>query len=661
MNPRNIRIFLAIAIAVSVIACSVLKKDNHEKEVREFLVEFQNSLSSPATDILRKYFHSNQPRETLIAALRVLQNKGDSVKVICNAGFSLASITFYQETIMVTVPVSFDAEISEDEHTPLTTELVLWLVPDDSQFLISKIDGDKFYQTYTGVRNASLWGAERKLELEKRAPFYAAAAGLQQTFDTVVWYAEYKGQPVFYAVDGEWVNFFNGEEEPDIESYNMGMVNAKGDTLIPFEYDLIGTIAFDHPGLVEVKRDKKYGVFNLDSGRLLVEPLYEMIIPYDSEEENSWALVIKDSVYGWLDRDLQFKEGYPSEAALSYVQNFKYLNRKVVLKAGNQIFCEIPLSSHAGEGIIIPPSYFVMNRLFTPIVAGINTTKVPMNGWTDSIEKNSMFSRIGDNVRAFINVVSERYLGGREEFYGESEVTFMDEKDQVLAMTTMPTDQEIVFSHVDDYTIELMATSTGYYYYVPGNERDIPVYKYFRMDNDAKLVELPSNRIFTFTEYVRIDSSYLEGPFTRYAPPVEEESFEEYAPEEVAEEPSTEESEAVAQETQNETGETVDEYPVGEDTDYVEEYEEDSYDPSDYETLDFLTLPTVQFMRDEILASYGVRPSNIESLNRMENHGYNFKYNAITEVQDKITEIDQHNLDFLERVIALMSEAEMVY
>jgi hypothetical protein len=665
MQFRTPPIYVAVFIGTVIVACSVLKSENSDKEILEFLSKLQADLKLPAREYVAKHFKTtNQSHETIIQAIRVLQNT-DTLGLLSSADFQNPHLTRYETRTEVKIPVKFSLTI-DNESIERQTNLILWLDRRNEEFVIVEIDGEQFYQTYTELRNEKVWSAARKQELKNREPIYTTARELEKTLDSVIWYAEYNNELYFYAVRGTWKNSFNGDPEYPVSDYKMGLVNSKGDTLIPFEYEMIGTIGFAFPDMIEVKRNGKYGYLDLASKQFVVEPQFTMIIPY--QKYGTWAMVVQDSVVGTLNKNFEFVEGYPDDESVVYYDNYQYLHKTVVLKAGNQIFCEIPSADYAGMGIIVPPSYYVKNKLFAPIIAGINTTQVPMKGWTDSIERNSMFSRIGDNIRALISVVSERYIGGREEFYGESSVTFVNETDQVLAETRMPTDQEIYFNHVDEYTIELRATATGYHYYVPGNERDIPVYKYFRMGQDNSLQELTSTRIFPFTEYVKIDSSYLEGPFSMYAGYVEneeepaEESYEETSedtatPEEVDAEPTDGEAEAAPDESVSDEPSSEEQTDDSEQEEVSEEeyveYEEDYEEPV-YVTVDFLSLPTISLIRDEILAAYGVAPSNNENRVRLVGHGHILTDATRDDVETKMSEIDRHNLAFLEKVMSLM-------
>lgn len=596
-------------------ACGVVKQDEKKKDIQSFITRFQDSLHLPATKLYDDFFHSNQSWEAILDALTVLKNQ-DSSGIRCYAAFSETAFIHYETRTQVTIPVKFDTTGLKDEHVNPSTAIVFWVEKTADDFIISELDGSKFYQTYTSVKNAKFWAAERKIELEKRLPIFSVADSLEMAFDSVIWYAQHNDELFFYVVNGTWRNYFVEKSEPYEGAFSMGLISAAGDTIVPIEYDLVGTLDFPVPGIVEVKRNGKYGYFSLDSSKLVIDTAYDIILPFADAESNCVALVLDDSTYGWIDNTYAYFEGYPSEEAFDYLEGYEYLRNSIVLKAGNQVFCEIPKREYIGYGIVIPPSYYVKNKVFDQIVGGINTTRVPMNGWTDYIESSkSMVARIGDEINALISVMEERYIGGREEFYGKSQVTFVNRNEEEIGSTEMPTDQEVIFTHLGNGILELKATGTGWYFYTPGRERDIPVYKYFQIESESQLQELTSNRLFPMTEFARIDSSYIMGEF------------------------------AVYDHTEGET------------------YEEDG--PGDpgfdvYNYYEILSVATLSLIRDEILAVYGFRTDNSENAEILQRQGYSMTLlYTRDEALRNASENDKANLAFLDKVISLMQEQEL--
>lgn len=603
MLLKSISLKAILIVTIIVTACSILNKEDPDKSVREFLQAFGNSLTKTDAEILTQ-FETTQSRSTLLTAIRVLQNK-DSKFIVSQLAVQQATITRGDKgNISAVIPVILETKDLE-EAVKETTTITLSLATKDTSFVITKLEGEQFYQAYTSLKNSSEWSIERKEEFEKREPTYAMARAIETKFDTVIWYAVYNNKTYFYAVEGYWSNYFMEESNENYtpRDYRMGLLDSVGNIVIPFEYDLIGTLAFESPGLVEIKANEKFGYFDVNKRAVVVEPTYDMIIPY--QKDSIWAIVKSDTTYGWLNSSFAYREGFPSNEVQQWVGSYKYLTKEVMLKHGNQVFCEIPNRENIGYGIIMPPSYFVKNNFFEPIVGGIKTTKVPMNGWTESVGAGkSIIQEIGDSFHALITVVEERYLGGREEFYGESKVVFVNKKSDIMGVTRVPTDQGIIITAIDTTLVEVEALSPGYWYNAPGNERDIPYYMYFRIREGFHLMPLATNRKYSFTEFVKIDSSYISGDFRKY----------------------------IGYKEGDEEGE-------GEDI---------------YEYQEFLSAATLQAIRNEILASYGMRFSDPSVVEDFSSSWYTPRYDTIDEFSDKITDIDRHNLAFLERVLALM-------
>jgi hypothetical protein len=587
-----------LTVLTVVVACSVLKKDNDE-DVQLFLTEFENTLAS-SDEIILTAFQTAQPRETLLQAIRVLQNK-ESDKVECKAAFGVPTINRQKEFIEVRISVTLSSE-QEENVTTEQAVLTMNLVPSQGSYVITKFDAEQLYQAFTYVKNAGQWSAEQQAELAKRVPYYQRAFELQADVDTVFWYASYKGQQYYYGAVGSWLNYFMDGQNGETAEPRIGLLDSTGNVVIPMEYDLIGTIAFEVPNMVEVKVDGYYGYYDISKKIQVVEPRYDMIIPI--QKDGVWGIVKTDSVFGWFTEDFQYHDGFPSAEVEKWIREYKYLSKEVVLKDGNQVFCEIPEKSFAGYGIIMPPSYLVKHNLFEEIVGGVNTTNVPMNGWTDYFGiQESLMQTVNDKFNAIVTVIEERYLGGREEFYGESKVVFMSPQHDLIAITHIPTDQEIEITAIDDNLIQIKANATGRWIDTPGEERDLPEYSYFQIHSGYNLKPLTSERKYTFTEFVKIDSSYLAGPFKRY-------------------------------------------------TGYDDETE-----TATYEELVFLSKATVEEIRNEILASYGYEFPDQTTRDRFDEDWYNPRFTDISQFEDQLTEVDRHNLDFLARVIAEMDKS----
>lgn len=579
---------ISLCLLLIVAACSILKKEEPDQDIVAFMTNFQNSLSQSDEAILG-YFDARQSKESILSAIRILQNKEHEF-IACTADFTAATISKEETGIRLSVPVHLVSQNIEGDYKKEAT-LTFWLKPRKKTFVISKLDGEEFYTAFSEIKSVLQWSVERIQEIKKREPIYARAKALQQQFDSVVWYANYDGRNYFYVVKGKW----NRDLSDRVASkgsgeYTMGLTNEQGAIVIPVEYDLIGTIGFAVPGLVEIKKEGKVGYFNLETNQLIVEPAYSMIIPYPAD--NAFALVKKDSIYGWVDRQYQYHEGFPSASAEQWVAKYQFLPNHLVMKNDTHTFCEIPNEASAGYGIIIPPSYLVATGVFDEILTGISTTAVPINGWTEYIEtKNTLLQSITDQIHAVITTINERYIEGREEFYTYDRLTLVNNRQDTLAVSNIYTNGKINFRRLNDALLELQYEQND----MEGSdfvEYNMPVYAYFRLGSGVTATPYTSHRSFPQTQFVKLDSTYLSGNFKRY----------------------------------------------------TEQGEEDA---------SFLSLATITYMRNEILADYGYRFADTETADRFKYYSwYKPQYDKEEDLQDMLTMEDRHNLEFLARMIA---------
>jgi hypothetical protein len=586
-----LRLTAILFIGIVVSACSVLKKDDPEQSVRIFLTNFQNSLSGTDDQILAQ-FEATQSKQALLAIVRILQNK-EHQYISCTAPVNEASIDFQQGMVRVEIRSTFLLNLEEKDSA--SAPLVLWLNPVANSFVISQVEGEKFYQAFTALKNNNEWSLARELAMKERVWVYEKANELAPQFDSVIWFVNYRRTNYFYVVSGgNWVNAFASYESRNEKNVNstMGLVDSDGNIVIPLEYDLVGTIAFEWGDLVEVTKNKKVGYFDIEKKHLVIQPEYDVIIPYHFEDAQ--AIVKKDSVYGWFDKKFVYHDGFPSPGAKKWIDDFSYLRQEISFKNGNQHFAEIPRADFAGNGIVMPPSYLTTLGLFDPIIGGIATTEVPMNAWTEYLEtKGSIYEKITEGIGALMTAVTERYLEGREEFYTTNRVVFMNNKRDTLAITTLPAG-EVTFRQVDSTLLEFKAPPSWDHYVDVDGDR-LPVHTYFVVEENT-IRRLESTRIYSQTKFVKLDSSYIMETGTRWN-----------------------------QETHQ------------------------------HEETNGISLETAKFMRDEILDEYGYK---FPDESRQNYFGTDGKYDSVEEFAEQLTDVDRHNLDFLARIITLLENGK---
>jgi hypothetical protein len=573
--------------------CTILKKEDPEKQAADFLLAFQQSLSGDEKTVL-DFFDTRQSRESILSAISVLQNKASDF-ILCEPAFNAATVAFEEEGVNVTIPITFRSQKTDSQYTEATT-LNLFLKGKKDGYVISNLAADQFYETFAKIKNEMQWEVQREQAFIDREKFYSMANALEQKFDSVIWYTSYQNELYFYVVSGSWDNYFRRYDGKTVEvNATMGLVNKDGRLVIPIEYDLIGTLGFNFKGIAEVKKNNKVGYFDFTSKEVIVPVAYDVIIPYG--KEGVFCVVKSDSTYGYYDYDHQYKAGFPSEKMKNWVDNFSFIPENLQLKAGNQPLCEIPAKEHAGYGIIIPPSYLVRTGIFKEFVTGITSTDFPLEGWTEFVQTEGTVSqRISESLLALVTTIKERYLEGREEFYTHNKLVFYGPDNDTLAVENL-TSGGVVDIHKVDGILEVKYSIPSEYYFEESFWPDrVPQYIYYDFSEDLKIERLKSKRYFAQTQFVKLDSSYFAGHFQHLKVDIVD-------------------------------GEQV-------------------YGRED---INFISVPTIQYMHDEILASYGVRVINKDNNN----------FEIFTEVPEvsleqaegMYSDIDRHNITFLKTLL----------
>jgi hypothetical protein len=613
MNTKIFQSMLAAALIVWVSSCAILQRETPEKKARKFVLAFQKSLSQPDAEVL-KFFGPDQSRESLMAAIDILQNT-DSALLSCIADFDKMSIVLVPvgEEIMgysygafqtlgkvetegqyvrITIPASL-LPIGNEAGTQQTS-LTMMLKDVDGQYIIYQLEGDGFYNAFTSMKHDIQYASHREAEIKEREAIYELARGLEEKFDSVVWYAQYNGKVYFYAITGQWNEEAlypqNGMERPD---FKMGLVDETGKEIVPIAFEMIGTLGADQENAVEVKSSYGYGYLSLD-GDTLVPPEYEQIIPYP--QAGVW-IVQAEGRYGFVDDRGKFTEGFINANAKQYVEDFAFLPSQGTINSENYALCESPRQEGAGTGHFISPSYWVAAQLFEPIQFGFTTTAIdaPVGGWTEYVEFGTFFKTISDGIGVVVASFKERYLEGREEFYEHDNLLFTDADHQIVSKENI-NGENIEVKKISDAVLEVSMTNTPLYFEMTGMDGQLQSprsYKYYQIDG-SRVTALESNRFHPETEFVKLDDSYITGDFKIF-------------------------NEASGQ----------------------------------WDVTGSLPATTLEYMRNEILAGYGMTFQNEETRGYFENQKwYTARYQNEADFEAELTEIDRHNLLFLAKSLS---------
>lgn len=134
-----------------------------------------------------------------------------------------------------------------------------------------------------------------------------------------------------------------------------GIINEKGETIVPFEYPSIQTLGIYAKDRIYFQKDKKYGYFN-GKGEVVVEPQYEFAYSFLRDSPNTPAK--KNGKYGIIDKNgevvLPFEHppmSVPSETGYVTIYTDKGnglmdLNGKVIVPAiyrEKELHTQVPL------------------------------------------------------------------------------------------------------------------------------------------------------------------------------------------------------------------------------------------------------------------------------------------------------------------------------
>lgn len=594
---------LLFTLALVVLSCSTMTKNHYEQQVKNYILQFEKNLSASDQVILAQ-FQTDKADKVILKAVQIMQNKElskDSIKCVIN--FKQTTITF--EDVAVRVDLMAQHQ-SIDDRNPLQkqTRITLWLsYDDDANLYISKMDAEDFYSEHRSLVYELRNIRKKEKDIASRDIYFEKAKLIEGRYDTIIWYTKYQDSIYFYVVNGNWSNYFLDRDGVKSESYVMGLVSETGREVIPPAYDLVGTIGFEIPGVVEVKKDGLVGHYTLD-GSETVPSEFEIIIPF--MQDSIYALTKRDTIYGWIATDFSFHDTPPSSEALKYIKEFGYLDKRITLDI-NTTLTEILDIKNMGFGIVIPSTHYIKARVFPEIVSDIFTgfNSLGWGGTAALRTEGSLFTNITNKISALLLSLQKEYVEGREGFYNSTQLTFVDYKSHHIQSYTLEMGQTIL-NRIDSTLLEVRnqrLTFPEEEYYLEGveTEYNAPNFKYFKL-TESNVTELTSNRFYNFTEYVKLDSSYFSGEFSYW-----------------------------------------------------------DYTTNESAVRNFLSDVTLKLIRNEILATYGfVFKDPKDHMPFEHKKWYEARYKSYSEFLDQMTDIDKHNLLFLETLVGTLDNPSAV-
>lgn len=607
MLRSRLILFISCAILIAQ-ACSTTKSNDYENNVRAFITQFEKNLTATDEVILTQFRIQQGAFVTpdgILKTVHVMQNRDqEKDSISCSVKFNDATITPEGAVTRVKLPVQF---ISLDPTYAVrqdTCSITLWLTHHDDGLFINNILADNFYSLYRSAVSDLKYEKNRERDIASRQLYFQQARELQQTYDSVAWYSNVRDSIYYYVANGEFTNewLYNNTVHP--KTFTMGLVSETGRVIVPPTFDLVGTIGFVKENVIEVKKDGLVGHYNLE-GKELVPAKYDMIIPFDAD--NVYALVKQDTLNGWLNEAYAYHAGFPTDEAKEYIHKFAYLSTGTLIGKDVNNLTVVLHIDYMGSALVIPPSYLVTAGILPEVVTEVNMGDDALGdgayfGTAYIKSDSSFFERISENLSALFIKIEGSYLGGREDFYRYKNLTFVDNKGRVMGSQQLYSGKNHL-TRIDSTLLELNTTpaaSEANEYWDMGDEPgdwNPPQFRYFRISvENNQVIPLTSNRRFACTEFVKMDSAYLTGKFVYW-----------------------------------------------------------DAKSNDTSTRDFVSNETIIDMRNEILAAYGFIFSDQKTFESFVHRDwYHARYNKYEEFWDELTEIDKHNLEFLETMIGTL-------
>ncbi len=472
------------------------------------------------------------------------------------------------------------------------SSFTLWIESTNGDYYISRLGAEQFYNDFLSIKNDVSWVLDEQEVLAHHQRYFRTSQRLHEKFDSVVWVATYDDEDYYYVASRGWELGKFGEGM-------MGVVDSTGKEVIPIGYFQIGNPGIVEEYIVETRSIQGYGYYDLKGRKELIPAQYLWLIPYFKDGIAALAEQ-PDGQIGWFDMSYRFKEGFPNADVEKEYKTLAYIPESMEVKFENYTLMEPPTEANFGSGTFITPSYLLDAGIFEANYQNLSMDGTSYRAYIDAVEESHSFlETVGEKFSAFVTTLKTRYLEGRQEFYIDNTVSILDAEGNLSASVHVSS-AEVSFRKLNENLIEMKSPFEAQgeeFFYGNAFDIDLPQYEYFSLE-DGQLTRLESNRFYPFTKFVKLDSSYLQGNFTCLNPATEE-----------------------------------------------------------VDTQDFVPTHILQDMRNEIFASYGYifdDPATQERFSIQKN--YQGSFNSIDQILPLLSEIDRHNVEFLDKILGAFRE-----
>lgn len=523
---------LVIAAAVFLFMRSRTPAKPQKDEVYQFLISFNAKIQAGNTDSLLNCFEVKQKSAVLNRLIGVLTNKtgfkGNEAPLFKLAlDVDHADIKILNgELAQASVPVNFS---SDSVATKLSVLKLKVHKVSAHTYKIVQVDANKMMGDYIAYNNAVKGKTltDKDIYSPITLAAFETAKQLKTKYDSVIWFAHLDQKTFYYVVKGKWYqdqDIPHYKDSTAVEPYKMGLVGPDLKEVIPVEYDLIHNISGTFPGLVEVEKGEKKGFYDLN-GKIVVPVNYDQVFPID--DDANLAVLRNGDDYFYLKKDMTVSDKAYIKVGEFFPKLRKMANSFNLFENSQAVITEYNSREQHGA-VYVAPSYLadmgIIDREedFKNPLRKVDFESVSADYNVD------LTSNIDDEtnwLQASFYSVRDYFLGGREEFYDRKNIVILDKKRNRIFGQEFSTDYTpgggesldgpCNVNNIRQINDSLFEVKTGAAIYVQMYDSTKtltggPYYHYLAIKNN-KLVELPNNRNFGFTKYMKMDDSFLNG------------------------------------------------------------------------------------------------------------------------------------------------------
>jgi hypothetical protein len=545
MKTKPILIVTAIILVVAASCFAFFKYKDHSKPGKNDIIQFLNAFNKhiQAGNIYsaKTYFEDQQQGKVVKVLLNVLANKtntGGKDKPLFKMSMNTedAAITVINPEFATALVVThFNHEsVAESRSSILFTIHKL----DDGQYKITQVDAKTFVQDYITFQNKIYIKVTPEKDIFDPITLAAfkTAEQLKTRYDSVLWFDHVNQKKFYYVIKGKVPDdfYYPNPDKTSRDEFKMGLVDPDLKEIIPVEYDLIHNVGGTIAGMVEVEKGDKKGLYSTE-GKLIAKVDFDQIYPLKTGD--NLAVLKNGDDFFYLKGDSTISEKIADFKIADMLPQVKSFGESYELSEKSSKNVMEYNSRDQSTSLVIPSAYLVNLQLLPKFVDFPNPMRhMAVNGESEEGEDGSRSIAVSfdgadktENTNnwfqsAYYSIVND-YLGGRGGLYSSKNVLVVDKKhNQIIGFNadlSLGEEEGLGQLQGDCRESSIKALNDSLFEFKTTSEIGVtlrnqtgdidegPLYHYLQLKN-GKFVALPSKRVFP-TQYVKLDDAYLQG------------------------------------------------------------------------------------------------------------------------------------------------------